>query len=434
MHTRWILCRVSLRFVAFVFLAFSLQSVFAAKRGPSKRQGVAVLPFQNNTKNKGLDFLSQSLADAVATPVSKDKNIRLVERTQLKAVLKEIELQQSGLFDESAVHLPTGKIPADVLIVGSYTGSSTDIAVTIRAIEVQTASVVAMRRASGSIDTIFGQVEGLVPEFLALLSGGSVAELTVISVPEGAAVYLDGNFVGETPLVSLKTVEGHHELRLIKKKYKDVEQKLDIVAEEKRKVDVFLVETLYMNRPYVDIGGYWFLPFKSFTSSGPIGTFGIGHSFRQFLVKFEFAAPALVSYKYSYKVPYGTLEDSRDYAFYMFHVGFNWHFWDSSSVAPYIGLQAGYTRILENGINKNLYSYDNTRRLIHAPTVIAVAGLDFFPTSVFVLFIEGRYYQSIIGLERNEVESISFVGTTQVANKPFFIQAFAIGAGFRVRF
>lgn len=423
-----------MRFLAVSFLALSLQSVFAAKRGPGKRQGVAVLPFQNNTKNKGLDFLSQSLADAVATPVSKDKNIRLVERTQLKAVLKEIELQQSGLFDESAVHLPTGKIPADVLIVGTYTGTSTDIAVTIRAIEVQSASVLAMRRTSGSIDTVFGKVEGLVPEFLALLSGGSVAELTVISVPDGAWVYLDGNFVGETPLISLKTVEGHHELRIIKKSYKDIEQKLDIVAEEKRKVDIFLVETSYLNRPYIDLAGYWLFPIKGFSTTGPLGAFGLGHSFKQFLIKFEFSSPALLSYKYTYKVPYGTMEDSRDYAFYMFHVGFNYHFWDSSSFAPYAGLQLGYSRLLESGINKVLYSYDNTRRAINTATAIAVLGLDIFPASRFVLFIEGRYYQSIMPIDRNEVENVSFLGTAQIANKSFYLQAFAIGAGFRVRF
>ncbi|MBV6493968.1 MAG: hypothetical protein LDLANPLL_01992 [Turneriella sp.] len=362
--------------------------LYAAPHANKKKPAVAVLRFQNETKNKGLDFLGQSLADSVAARLSKEKKIRLVERNHLGAVLKEMELQQSGLFDGDTVNLPIKKIPADILVVGVYSGQSATLQVSIKAVDVTTASVIAMRRATGSVDTIFSQLDALLSEFIALLTGEDLAELTVATVPDGAAVYLDGNFVGESPVVALKTTKGRHTIQVTKKKYKTAEQAIDVATDEKRKIDLFLVETLYTNRPYASISGFLFSPLSGFNKSTALGTVGIGHSFGDALIKFEFAAPALSSYTYSYKVPYSQLDDTREYQFYMFHIGFNYHFWAGETIAPYAGLQVGYTRILEAEINKPLYNVTEDERLIHIATGIAILGVDIFPASRFVFFLK----------------------------------------------
>lgn len=400
----------------------------------ARKKAAAVVPFQNNTGSKGLDFLANSISESVSTAVTKTPHLRLVERKQLKAVLKEIELHQSGLTDDGEVKIQSAKVPAEFIIGGSFSGNATEITVTIKAIDVTTATVAAMRRVTAPIDSIFSQIEATMPGMLAVLSGQNVAELTVVSEPSGATVYLDGNAIGETPLVAFKAAEGHHEIRIFKNDFKDAEQTFDLAEGEKRKLDVYLVEASYRNRPYIDVSGYWFNPFSSFSKSAPMGAVGLGHAFRRFLIKFEFAAPAVTNYTYTYKVPYAQATDTRDYAFYMFHAGLNYHFLDNAFFAPYVGAQIGYTRIFESGISKSLYGVNIDKRVIHGFTAIAIAGMDFFPASPVVLFAEFRYYTSLLPLARNEVESISFLGATQLADKSFYLSAMAIGAGLRVRF
>lgn len=401
---------------------------------PVRKKAAAVVPFQNNTGSKGLDFLASSISESVSTAVARTTHLRLVERAQLKSVLKEMELHQSGLTDDGEVKIQSAKIPAQFIIGGSFTGSPAEITVTIKAIDVSTATVAAMRRVTGPIDSIFTQIEAAMPGILAILSGENIAELTIVSEPQGATVFLDGNAIGETPLVAFKTTEGHHEIRIFKRDFKDSEQTFDLASGEKRKLDVYLVEASYRNRPYIDVAGYWFNPFKNFSKSAPLGAVGLGHAFRRFLIKFEFSAPAVTQYSYTYKVPYSTATDTRDYAFYMFHAGLNYHFLDNQYFAPYAGVQFGYTRIFESGINKSLYAVNMDKRLIHGFTAIAIAGMDFFPASPVVLFTEFRYYTSFLPLERNEVENISFLGATQMADRSFYLSAMAIGAGLRVRF
>ena len=69
---------------------------------PVRKKAAAVVPFQNNTGSKGLDFLASSISESVSTAVARTTHLRLVERAQLKSVLKEMELHQSGLTDDGA--------------------------------------------------------------------------------------------------------------------------------------------------------------------------------------------------------------------------------------------------------------------------------------------------------------------------------------------
>lgn len=270
------------------------------KASAERKRAVAVIPLLNNTQSKGLDFLSPALSDAIGNAVTQSQDFRQVERAQLKAVLKELELQQSGLTDDGTLNLQSAKVPAELIIGGSYIGNAAEITVTIRAIDVSSATVVLSRRVQAPIEQIFTKVSETMPVFLALLSGKNLAELSVVSEPQGAAVYINGNPIGETPVLGLKMPEGTYELRVVKKDFKDFEQILDLKTDEKRRVDIQLVESSYRRRIYWDFLGSWFIPLSNFSKNVAHGALGLGQAYGRFLIHLEGAMSSETKYTYSY--------------------------------------------------------------------------------------------------------------------------------------
>lgn len=63
---------------------------------------LGVLPFRDSRKKITDSGLSHSLATEFGSELSKYKFIQLIERSQMRKILKEIELSQSGLFNEKS--------------------------------------------------------------------------------------------------------------------------------------------------------------------------------------------------------------------------------------------------------------------------------------------------------------------------------------------
>ncbi|RPH48448.1 MAG: hypothetical protein EHM85_17005 [Desulfobacteraceae bacterium] len=91
----------------------------------SPQKDIAVLPFKNISGNSGCN-IEDAVTEMLITELAKNRNFHIVERQQLKNVLKETKLQMSGLTDPNNA-IKFGKLTgAKYLISGNITLCSSE--------------------------------------------------------------------------------------------------------------------------------------------------------------------------------------------------------------------------------------------------------------------------------------------------------------------
>ncbi len=81
---------------------------------------MAVLPFENVTKNAEVDWLSVGIPETITSDLTAVPGLILVERLQLSKVMDEQKLQISGAVDPKT-SVAIGKlVGADVMVLGAY--------------------------------------------------------------------------------------------------------------------------------------------------------------------------------------------------------------------------------------------------------------------------------------------------------------------------
>ncbi len=81
---------------------------------------VAVSYFDNTSNDKTLEPLKKGIVEMLITDLSVSSELRLVERTRLNDVLKEIELQKSPYMDQSSAATLGKGLGAAYIVTGSY--------------------------------------------------------------------------------------------------------------------------------------------------------------------------------------------------------------------------------------------------------------------------------------------------------------------------
>ena len=99
-----------------------------AKSAGLKR--IAILPFENVTKNLNYDFISESIAEGITKDLINDKEasefVEIITRQYLNTIISEQKLQYNGLFDEKK-SVQIGKIAGiNELLVGKITNVIVD--------------------------------------------------------------------------------------------------------------------------------------------------------------------------------------------------------------------------------------------------------------------------------------------------------------------
>jgi len=136
---------------------------------------VAVMPFKNQTEAKKYDWLGFGVADSLASKLSSTRKFAVVERTQLRSVLQELKLADSGLIDESAAPELGKMLGAKTMIIGLFapveSGGRVQVRFMTKLVDTETTKVLSASgaRANGALDDIFkleemialGIVEGL---------------------------------------------------------------------------------------------------------------------------------------------------------------------------------------------------------------------------------------------------------------------------------
>lgn len=122
---------------------------------PLFSKNIAVMPFNNITKDESKNWIGAGFAETLTTKLVKAKEITVLEREQMSKILEEIKFQKSGLVDEKTA-VETGKMyGVEVMVFGSYQVSSDTLRVSARFVDVATKKIIDTAEATGNISDIF---------------------------------------------------------------------------------------------------------------------------------------------------------------------------------------------------------------------------------------------------------------------------------------
>ncbi len=130
-------------------------AVTMGKTGVQAPKTLAIFPFENNsvTDPAQYDPLRKGLCAMLITDLNKSgSTLKLIERSKIESLLKEIALGQAGGIDESTA-VQVGKIlGAQSIAFGSFMVLGTQVRMDVRVIKVETSELIVSESITGSSD------------------------------------------------------------------------------------------------------------------------------------------------------------------------------------------------------------------------------------------------------------------------------------------
>ncbi len=195
---------------------------------------IAVLPFENMNGDKEQDYLKGIISSLLAGDISGSGDVAVVERDKINDIMKEQQLQFTGLMDEKAAIKAGRLLGASLMLKGSYVFLGKDLFINVSLINVETGESISFSGRGYRENTIHTLSEKILnhitgKEYSFVNNDGNRSILAVKQLEPGkvelfspitkAKVFLDDTFVGYTkgnssvPLV-LKVAPGDHKIRV----------------------------------------------------------------------------------------------------------------------------------------------------------------------------------------------------------------------------
>lgn len=123
---------------------------------------LAVAPFRINSSDTLIAPLSYGLADLLMTDLARSSQIRLVDRLQLDAIMRELDLAQSGRVDTATAPRVGRLVGARRMVLGSLSsGRAGELVVDARIADVATSELRDAVSATAPLDRIFDAEKAL---------------------------------------------------------------------------------------------------------------------------------------------------------------------------------------------------------------------------------------------------------------------------------
>jgi len=158
--------------IALALLIVSAAACLADVVVAQERIAVAVAPFANRSNTTEYEELARGLADMLMTDLSVSKDLRLVERERLDALVAELKLNKTKLVDKKTAQKMGKLIGAELVVTGALTSLAPNLRIDARLVSVESGEVMATAKASGPIQDFFKVEAQLARE---LLKGFGVA-------------------------------------------------------------------------------------------------------------------------------------------------------------------------------------------------------------------------------------------------------------------
>jgi TolB-like protein len=197
---------------------------------------LALLSIENQSADPRFDYLEGIIRGVLLFDLSSQPGVEMITRTDLDAILREQELQVSGLTADPQAAARVGQLlGADYLVRGEYTALGGEVQVTVRLLEVAGGRTLSFVERGSSENLL----HALAERVLQRLTGSQVAlqseqkERSILSLRDekpgkislhsfliDAEIFLDEEFVGyttgneRTPFVMEGVLPGRHRVRI----------------------------------------------------------------------------------------------------------------------------------------------------------------------------------------------------------------------------
>lgn len=399
-----------------------------------QQKTVAVVNFVNSAGQPGLNYLKTALPESISGSLSASREVRVVERSGLTNILKEIELEQSGVVNTREVARAGKLARADVLLMGSFSGNPERITVTLKAVDVATGVVLEGRSVSAPLSDILEQCGQTSLAMAAAIAGGKTGLLTVTSAPDGAEVLVDGIVAGKTPLVEYKVTAGQHTLFVRKSGYQEAEKNVTIRAGATERISETLAPARESVQMFMGFGYQRVFPSAAALQAGNLFSGQLGVNFGRWTADIAFAFNNSWNHTYSYSTPFGSLSQKREYTLSSFLLGIAVEpFSLGQYVSPYVGVFGGYTIVNDYRFKGS----DDERERVASYDLLQLgvkAGVEIMPKLRVSLFLEGRYNAFTSAIQRSTFVSQGILGEPTSTTSDLNLTNFSIGGGARLNF
>lgn len=126
-----------------------------------ERIPVAVVSFENLTKNSEWDWVGAGFSETLTIKLLDVDSLRVVEREQIAKILREQEFQMSGLTDEKTRVRLGRLVGAAYLVMGSFQKMGDDLLVNARVVSVESGEVKKAASSRGRLLSLFDMEEEL---------------------------------------------------------------------------------------------------------------------------------------------------------------------------------------------------------------------------------------------------------------------------------
>jgi TolB-like protein len=200
--------------IVLLFLVAIMVTSFLPAQPAAASPKVAFISVRNLDIDPRSDYVGGIIQGLLLFNLTRAPGITLVDRSSLDRVLREQELQLSGLMDNTDSSLRVGQLlGADFLVSADYVALSAEVLVTVKVVNVATGRTGAFVERGGTENTVHLAAESLVeyltgtrPVFAG--SGGQRGIVSLRNEEPGsvaihshlirAEIYFDGEFVGYT--------------------------------------------------------------------------------------------------------------------------------------------------------------------------------------------------------------------------------------------
>jgi TolB-like protein len=122
---------------------------------PPEPGTIAVMPFGYTGTNAEVEPLTRGFAQLVVTDLAKSRQVRVLERERMQAMVSEMQLSQQGRADPASAVRSGHLLRAERVVQGSLTDQAGQLRVDAAVVDVNTAGVAAPVSSSNQMDRLF---------------------------------------------------------------------------------------------------------------------------------------------------------------------------------------------------------------------------------------------------------------------------------------
>jgi TolB-like protein len=399
------------------------------KAPAQKIRSVAVVNFPNSG-DASLNEFSTSIPEAVSVSMTRTEDIRVIDRANLGKIVDEIALQQSGLVEGDA--MKAGKlVKADILLVGSISGTPKNIVLTMKAVEVTTGKILDGKVIRGPRDKIIGLAQSSSAAMASVLSGKEIGSISVSTNPDGCEIFIDGVSVGVSPVVRYSVVSGAHSVTAVKEGYIDAETTVSVDAGGSEKWNPSLASKQKLDRMEFGIGIFYNTTFSKKLGSGYTVSPYIGQTFEHLYLGFAIGFTR-IRHDQDMSTPFTSEPVTYERRYNMYSCSVHLRFIPFTGMryfSPYAGIYGEAGKIYSMTKFEGDWEKDKIGYSQKYYSIGASFGVNMFPFAKMSLFAEGRVQYTPGDIDRGEYYMPGVLGARQVRSSSANLSGMMFGAG-----